>query len=93
GPLEFEAKAPFEAKDYEILVKTMLRIEIGELLLAELPVKIELPDFKVAPLPKGKELNNPSAANNAASALMSLSLDDVEPKANVATGKPAAQAT
>ncbi|MEA9565117.1 DUF4365 domain-containing protein [Xanthomonas sp. WHRI 8932A] len=50
GPLEFEAKAPFEAKDYEILVQTTLRIEIGELLLAELPVKIELPDFKVAPL-------------------------------------------
>ncbi|EFF49535.1 hypothetical protein [Xanthomonas citri] len=50
GTLEFEAKAPVEAKDYEILVQTTLRIEIGKLLLAELPVKIELPDFKVVPL-------------------------------------------
>ncbi|MBB4594833.1 DUF4365 domain-containing protein [Xanthomonas cannabis] len=50
GTLEFEAKAPVEATDYEILVQTTLRIEIGELLLAELPVKIELPDFKVVPL-------------------------------------------
>ena len=29
-------------------------------------------DFKVDPLPKGKELNSPSAANSAASALTSL---------------------
>jgi hypothetical protein len=50
-------------------------------------------DFKVDALPKGKELSGPSAANNAASALMSLSLDDVRPKGDVATGKPAAQAT
>jgi hypothetical protein len=50
-------------------------------------------DFKVDPLPKGKELNSPSAANGAASALMSLALDDVQPKANIASGKPAAQAT
>jgi Domain of unknown function (DUF4340) len=50
-------------------------------------------DFKVAPLPKGKELSGPGAANNAASALASLSLDDVEPKANVATAKPVARAT
>jgi hypothetical protein len=50
-------------------------------------------DFKVEPLPKGKELSSPSAANSAASALMSLSLDDVQPKADIATAKPAAQAT
>jgi hypothetical protein len=50
-------------------------------------------DFKVAPLPKGKELNTPSAANAVASSLMNLSFDDVLPKAEVATGKPAATAT
>jgi len=50
-------------------------------------------DFKVEPLPKGKELSGSSAANGAATALMSLTLEDVQPKANIATGKPAAQAT
>jgi Domain of unknown function (DUF4340) len=50
-------------------------------------------DFKVEPLPKGKELSSPSAANGTASALMSLTLDDVQPKASAATGKPAARAT
>lgn len=50
-------------------------------------------DFKVAPLPKGKELSSPSAANTVASALMNLSLDDVRPKAEVVAGKPAAVAT
>lgn len=50
-------------------------------------------DFRVEPLPKGKQLNAPSAANNASSALMGLALDDVEPKSAVTGGKPAAQAT
>jgi len=50
-------------------------------------------DFKVEPLPKGKELSGSSAANGAATALMSLTLDDVQTKASVATGKPQAQAT
>lgn len=50
-------------------------------------------DFKVAPLPKGKELSSPGAANTLASALMNLSVDDVRPKTEVATGKPAATAT
>jgi hypothetical protein len=49
-------------------------------------------DFKVEPLPKGKELSSASAANSAATALMSLTLDDVQPKTSV-SGKPAAQAT
>jgi hypothetical protein len=50
-------------------------------------------DFKVDPLPKGKQLSSPTAANSAATALMSLSLDDVQPKSDVATAKPSAQAT
>jgi Domain of unknown function (DUF4340) len=50
-------------------------------------------DFKVEPVPKGKELSSPSAANSAATALMSLSLDDVQPRTGVAIGKPSAQAT
>jgi Domain of unknown function (DUF4340) len=50
-------------------------------------------DFKVEPLPKGKELSNPSAANSAASALTTLTLDDVQPKAGFGTDKPAATAT
>jgi hypothetical protein len=50
-------------------------------------------DFKVEPLPKGKELSSASAANSAATALMGLTLDDVQPKTAVVSGKPAAQAT
>lgn len=51
-------------------------------------------DFKVAPLPKGKELSSASAASGVATALSSLSLDDVKPQGEVAaTGKPVAQAT
>ena len=50
-------------------------------------------DFKVEPLPKGKALSSPSAANSAATALMSLSLDDVVPKADVTSSKAVAQAT
>jgi Domain of unknown function (DUF4340) len=50
-------------------------------------------DFKVEPLPKGKELTSPSAANSAATALMSLSLDDVRPKSDVATARPSEKAT
>jgi hypothetical protein len=50
-------------------------------------------DFKVEPVPKGKELSSSTAANGAGTALMSLSLDDVLPKAEIASGKPDAQAT
>jgi hypothetical protein len=50
-------------------------------------------DFSVDPLPKGKALSSPSAANSASSALMGLALDDVEPKSVVANGKPSARAT
>jgi hypothetical protein len=50
-------------------------------------------DFKVEPLPKGKELSSSSAANGLATALVSLTLDDVKPKADIATDKPSAQAT
>lgn len=50
-------------------------------------------NFKVEPLPRGKELSSESAANSAANALMHLSLDDVMPKAEIASGKPSAQAT
>jgi len=50
-------------------------------------------DFKVEPLPKGKALTGPSAANSASSALAGLTLDDVEPKANVTKAKATAQAT
>jgi Domain of unknown function (DUF4340) len=50
-------------------------------------------NFKVEPLSKGKELGGASAANSVASALMGLSLDDVQPKAKIATDKPSAQAT
>jgi hypothetical protein len=50
-------------------------------------------DFKVEPLPKGKELSSSSAANSAASALTSLSLEDLQPRPAVATGKPSAHAT
>ncbi|WP_295943422.1 DUF4365 domain-containing protein [uncultured Xanthomonas sp.] len=48
GAMELEAKTPAEVTDYEIPITTTLRIEIGGLLLAELPVKIEPLDFKVA---------------------------------------------
>ncbi len=50
-------------------------------------------DFKVDSLPKGKALSSTTAANGAGTALMSLSLDDVLPKAEIASGKPSAQAT
>lgn len=50
-------------------------------------------DFKVEPLPRGKELSSATAANGAGTALMSLSFDDVVPKAEIASGKPASQAT
>jgi len=50
-------------------------------------------DFKVEPLPKGKELNSASAANGVSTALMHLSLDDVRPKSELANDKPSAQAT
>ncbi|HVF16182.1 MAG TPA: DUF4340 domain-containing protein, partial [Steroidobacteraceae bacterium] len=50
-------------------------------------------DFKVEPLPKGKELSSASAANSAATALVSLSLDDAQPKTAIVSDKPAAQAT
>jgi hypothetical protein len=50
-------------------------------------------DFKVEPLPKGKELSSSGAANGFATALINLSMNDVKPKADIATGKPSAQAT
>jgi hypothetical protein len=50
-------------------------------------------DFKVEPLPKGKELSSSSAANGIATALLNLTLDDVQPKAQIATEKPHATAT
>jgi hypothetical protein len=50
-------------------------------------------DFKVEALPRGKELSSPSAANAVATALLSLTLDDVLPKSEVAADKAAAQAT
>ncbi len=50
-------------------------------------------DFAVEPLPRGKELTSSSAANNIATALLSLSLDDVRPKSEFENDKPSAQAT
>jgi hypothetical protein len=50
-------------------------------------------NFAVAPLPKGKELSSASAANSVASALMGLSLDDVQSKASGENDKRNAQAT
>jgi len=49
--------------------------------------------FKITPLPKGKELNGPSAANAVATALSHLTLDDVRSKPTIATGKPTDRAT
>jgi hypothetical protein len=50
-------------------------------------------NFAVSPLPKGKELSYAGAANGFATALVSLTLDDVKPKAELADAKPAARAT
>lgn len=50
-------------------------------------------DFKVEPLPKGKGLSGTGAANSTATALSNLSLDDVQPKAQLNLGKAAAKAT
>jgi len=49
--------------------------------------------FKVEPLPKGKQLSSANAADDVATGLLSLSLDDVQPKADIASGKTNAQAT
>jgi hypothetical protein len=50
-------------------------------------------DFVVGPLPRGKSLTSPNAANSTATALTNLSLDDVLPKAEIAIDKPTDQAT
>lgn len=50
-------------------------------------------NFAVAPLPKGKELSYGGAANGFATALVSLTLDDVKPKSELGDAKPAAKAT
>lgn len=50
-------------------------------------------NFKVDQLPKGKTLRGEGMPNGIALALLSLSLDDVLPKTNLLTSKPAAQAT
>ena len=50
-------------------------------------------DFKVEPLAKGQTLSSDGAANGIATALLSLTLDDVLPKSEIASEKPAAQAT
>lgn len=49
-------------------------------------------DFKVEPLPKGKELSSPSVANSLATALAGLTLSDVRPASELAD-KPEARAT
>lgn len=50
-------------------------------------------NFGVEPLPKGKELHSPGAANGAATALMSLRLDDVKPQSELGNTQPDATAT
>lgn len=49
-------------------------------------------DFKVEGLPRGKKLSSSSAANSAATALVGLSLDDVQPAATFAAGAADARA-
>jgi hypothetical protein len=50
-------------------------------------------NFAVVPLPKGKELSYAGVANSFATALVSLTLDDVKPKTEFADVRPAAKAT
>lgn len=57
---------------------------------AEKPARTDA-DFKVNGIPRGKELNGPSAANNFATALVNLTLNDVRPSSEI-TGAPAATA-
>jgi len=56
-------------------------------------VKNARPDanFSVTGLPKGRELNSPSAADSVASALVGLELTDVKPAADLSNEKPAAR--
>lgn len=49
-------------------------------------------DFEVEPLPKGKELSSPGAASGFATALLSLSLEDVKPQSEVTGEEPDATA-
>lgn len=49
-------------------------------------------DFKVEGLPRGKKLSSPSAANSAATALVGLKLDDVQPAAAFEAGAADAHA-
>jgi len=51
--------------------------------------KKELPDFTVAPTPKGRLLTSAGAADSIAASLGALTLDDVQKAAGPADGKPA----
>lgn len=50
-------------------------------------------NFSVGDLPRGKKLNSPSAANGFATALSSLTLNDVQPESAFESADPDAQAT
>jgi hypothetical protein len=48
-------------------------------------------NFTVAGIPKGRELNTPSAADGVATAVVGLELNDVKPAAEVSSEKPVAR--